>query len=117
MENYNFKKEIHELFNDYNDIIKTNNLKLVTLREDYFLINNFNNYIYIDKLIKLFEKVVYINGISRYKEIKNINLNILLSIIIELEINLITMINYELFSWLKYFNDKNMKISNIVLYN
>ncbi len=86
------------------------------MKENYILINNFNNYIYIDKLTKLFENIVYINGMSRYKEIKDINLNILLSIIIELEMNIITILNYELYSCLKYFNEKNIKINNIVRY-
>jgi hypothetical protein len=90
-------------------------LGLVSLNDHKIYFNNYINYIYIDDIIKNFKKTVYTNPKSIYKNIKETNLNIILSVLKNIESDINTSIGFELYTNLMMLNKQNKKIKNIVI--
>ncbi len=108
------KQNLAEIFNELNKFIQTNNIELVTFKDQQIYLNNYINYIYIDEIIDNFKKTAYVNPGSIYKIVKDSNLNIILSMLKNIESDLITVITYELYVNMILLNKQDKKVKNIV---
>jgi hypothetical protein len=89
-------------------------LNLVSINNHKIHFNNYINYISIDDIIKNFKKTVYTNPKSLYKNMKETNLNTILSILKNIEYDINTSIGFELYTNLIMLTQQNKKIKNIV---